>query len=384
MEGPGLGPGKAMRKSIIGAEYQIIDDEVDAEDELAMPIVTSDVTRPAPPKPRKTLSSVVPRPKTPRIGEQPTISAAEPSPSPSQMRLAVHIRSSPITPFTLINAPGSGEPSALATRMGRARGRPPKSQTPSGPATPDPRVGSGLGADNERPSSEVKKRGRPKGWKAGMRYTNDPNSRYLKGDVKAADSSHVHERSTGPKRRGRPPRPLEPSVRDKFLSAEPEFKPYKCEWVLSEGSPNKQPAICPAELHNLDTLRKHVLYVHGDRDPLTCRFVRCNDRSPPLRFDTDIEFQQHMEKKHFRAYLWHMGEGYQNNGIETLGKKAGELPTYLFDNDGSQVTPSVTAQRIENDMQRKDRKRKLRHLLIEQNENAPSEEEWKKQILGMA
>jgi hypothetical protein len=89
-----------------------------------------------------------------------------------------------------------------------------------------------------------------------------------------------------------------------------------------------------------------------------------------------------MEKKHFAAYLWHRGEGYQNYGIWTLKQESDKLPPYLFDKDGNQVSPSVMNQRLESDLEHKERKRRLRRLLYQQNENAPSEEEWKKQMLG--
>lgn len=132
----------------------------------------------------------------------------------------------------------------------------------------------------------------------------------------------------------------------------------------------------------MDTLRRHVFLVHGDEDPLICRFSHCKDHKPPPKFETEDEFERHMETKHFAVYLWHMGEGCQNNGIEILKNKPKTLPTYLFDEHGNQVTPSVTEQRLESDLQHKERKRKLRQLLYEQNENAPSEEEWRKQMLG--
>ncbi len=134
----------------------------------------------------------------------------------------------------------------------------------------------------------------------------------------------------------------------------------------------------------MDTLRRHVFLIHGDMDPLVCRFSHCKDRNPPLTFKTENEFQSHMEKNHFASYLWHLGEGCQNNGIWTLKSKPDKLPTYLFDEHGNQVTPSVADQRLESDLQHKERRRRLRKLLQQQSENAPSEEEWMKQMLGIA
>ncbi|KAI0466342.1 hypothetical protein F4859DRAFT_304613 [Xylaria cf. heliscus] len=396
MEGRGLGSGPTMSKTVITGNVDgTIKDEAEEQDELSMPIVISDVLKPARPKTRKTLSSVVGSPQTPnraRTGQQTALSEAEPSQSPSRMRLAVHIRSSPITPFTPINAPADRERSTLPTRLGRTRGRPARSQTPIRPPTPD--ALAGLGTNVEGSGSEPRKRGRPKGWKPGTPYSStEPHSRYRKRETRAAESQ-TQERSTGQdkgrgqnqdgKRRGRPPRPPEPSVREEYLRSKPEYIPYKCEWGLSEDSAKQESSICPAELQNMDTLRRHVFLIHGDGDPLICRFAHCKDRNPPLRFETDDEFEHHMETQHFAAYLWYMGEGYQNNGIETIKNKPKTLPTYLFDKHGNQVTPSVTDQRLETDLQHKERKRKLRQILYEQNENAPSEEEWMKQMLGIA
>ncbi|KAI0455143.1 hypothetical protein F5B21DRAFT_215245 [Xylaria acuta] len=395
MAGRGLGAGTTMRKTVITSYFgRAIKDEPEEEDELSMPMVTSDVLKPAQPKIRNSLSSVAGSPQTPssaRTGQQTALSEAEPSQSPPRTQLAVHIRSSPITPFTPINASASREPSTLPARLGRTRGRPAKSKTSMRP--PPPSLLTDLEANVEESSSEPRKRGRPKGWKPGTPYSTDPNSRYRKREMRAAEPQ-AQERSTGQdrgqgqkqeaKRRGRPPRPLEPSIRERYLRSKPEYIPYKCEWASSEDPAKQESSICPAELQNIDTLRRHVFHIHGDVDPLICRFSHCKDRNPPLRFETDDEFEHHMETKHFAAYLWHMGEGCQNNGIETLKNKPKTLPTYLFDKHGNQVTPSVTDQRLENDLQHKERKRKLRRLLYEQNENAPSEEEWVKQMLGIA
>ncbi|KAJ2985724.1 hypothetical protein NUW58_g5377 [Xylaria curta] len=366
------------------------------EDELSMPMVISDVFKPPQPRIGRPLSSVVADPQTPsstRPGQQTALSAAEPSPSPSQMQLAVHIRSSPITPFTPINASASRDPSTLPARLGRNRGRPARSQTPNGPPTPNPLTDLGVKAEALAPRSEPKKRGRPKGWKPGLPYTTDPNSRYRKKERRAAEAQG-QERATAEdkgrsqnqevKRRGRPPRPLEPSVREWYLRSSPDYIPFKCEWDLSKDSQQQGSVLCPAELQNMDTLRKHVFFIHGDGAPLICRFSHCKDHNPPPRFETEDEFKHHMETKHFAVYLWHLGEGYQNKGIESLKSKSKSLPAYLFDRKGNQVTPSVAGQRLESDIQRKERKRKLRKIWDQQNENAPTEEEWIKQMLGIA
>ncbi|KAI1422086.1 hypothetical protein F5Y12DRAFT_764357 [Xylaria sp. FL1777] len=355
-----------------------INNKDEEEDELAMPMITSDVLKPSQPVIKKTLSSMTGSPQTGSSGRMSQQTTAEPSQSPSRMRLAVHIRSSPVTPFTPINASATRDQFATPSAFGRARGPASTSQTPVRPPTRD--ALTSVGTKVEAPSSEAKKRGRPKGWKPGTPYTTDPNSRYRKRETRAAESQGETQEV---KRRGRPPRPPELSFRERYLQSNPYYVPFKCEWDLSKDSQQQQSSLCPAELQNMDTLRKHVFSVHGDMDPLVCRFSHCKDRKPPLRFETEDEFESHMETKHFASYLWHLGEGCQNNGIWTLKHKPDKLPAYLFDEHGNQVTPSVADQQLENDHQVKERRRKLRKLLQQQNENAPTEEEWIKQMLGM-
>jgi hypothetical protein len=220
-----------------------------------------------------------------------------------------------------------------------------------------------------------------------MPYSTDPNSKYRRREARRAEGQahgQIQGQSQEPKRRGRPSRPPETSVREQYLQSKPDYIAYKCEWDLSQNPHQNEPSICPAELQNMDTLRRHVFLVHGDADPLICRYSKCKDHDPALEFKTDEGFKDHMEKKHYASYLWHLGEGCRNNGIWTLRNKSSRLPAYLFDKNGIQVTPSIADQQLENDLQFKQRKRKLKKLLYQQNENAPSEEEWAKQMMGIA
>ncbi|KAI1322936.1 hypothetical protein F5Y16DRAFT_384973 [Xylariaceae sp. FL0255] len=374
----------------------------DDEDELSMPIVVSDIVQPGGlGRPRKLIKS---SPVTARDAWSPSqistsnidiskqtasAPAASPLKSPSQMRLAVHIRSSPIsTPFTPVNEQSSYAPAAttLASGTAKRRGRPPKSATPTAVSSASEAIES-MESRKGTPNTELKKRGRPKGW----RKLDAPGSTDAKRRRKPepADGSGQLQEA---KRRGRPPRPPDATVRERYLQANPEYTPYKCEWDISHKPRQQESPICPAELHNIDTLRRHVLYVHAgcnsdnhsQKDPplLVCRYSGCKDTVP--EFETRAEFERHLEKKHFAWYLWHMGDGPQNKGIWTLKEvTTNELPSYLFDADGVQITPSVRDQRVENDVEFRERKRKLKRLLYEQNENAPSEEEWIKQMLGI-
>ncbi|KAI0131083.1 hypothetical protein F4814DRAFT_404767 [Daldinia grandis] len=299
-----------------------------------------------------------------KVQESSTIVSASPLQPISQ--LAVHIRSSALS-------------SPSHTRQGQSIGTnqepqprrdPPIARGNVSVVLPSASVQHGIEGTNLQP----KKRGRPKGWrKAGNSYADK-----REGDtVNAKSNVPRKDPSKEPKRRGRPPRDPIPSVREWYLRSNVEYVPFLCEWRRSLEHP------CPAELQNMKTLRRHVFLVHGDEDPLVCQWGKCVARDTPIHFATQTEFEEHMEKVHFRSFVWHMGDGYQNEGIATLKRDADELPEYLFDADGNQVTPSITEQRLEDDQQYKERKRKLRRLLVQQDENALTEEEYTRQTLGL-
>ncbi|OTA90833.1 hypothetical protein M434DRAFT_397705 [Hypoxylon sp. CO27-5] len=291
------------------------------------------------------------------------------SPSPFQPRqtLAVHIKSSPVS-----------SPSH------RRRGRPPKDRSldvQSGaertPATS--RAPSSTQNEVEGSSPQQKKRGRPKGWRPGMSYT-DAIEGSSKTDSKPREPREPKKDQAGEqKRRGRPPRAVPPSAREQYLQTNAKYLPFLCEWKGSSGK------TCPAELQNMKTLRKHVLIVHGEdkEPPLVCRWGKCAGKNTPIEFPGQTEFEEHMEKEHFRSFVWYMGDGYNNEGISTLKRDADGLPKYLFDENGNQVTPSIRDQVFEDDQQHKERRRKVKRLLLLSNENAPTDEEYTRQTLGL-
>lgn len=117
----------------------------------------------------------------------------------------------------------------------------------------------------------------------------------------------------GYKRVGRPPiQPVEVVQRSIFCSEQACFAPFMCEWTG-----------CRAELQNMATLRKHVAVVHGrPAEALkTCRWRRCASREPPVQFkdntETDADgrtFLEHMEYQHLAPLEWHRGDGFVNTG----------------------------------------------------------------------
>lgn len=337
-------------------------------EDVTIPPVISDILQPSQNTSFKTpLSIYSNQPNSAReqkVQEPSTVISA--SPLQARPQLAVHIRSSaPSSP----SHTRQGQPIGISQEP-RPRRDPTTVRENISVVLPSASAQHGIEGTNFQP----KKRGRPKGWrKPGNSYADrrEGDTGDAKPNVPRKDPSKE------PKRRGRPPRDPIPSAREWYLRSNVEYVPFLCEWKR----PSEHP--CPAELQNMKTLRRHVFLVHGDEDPLVCQWGKCVARDTPIHFATQTEFEEHMEKAHFRSFVWHMGDGYQNEGIATLKRDADELPEYLFDGDGNQVTPSITEQRLEDDQQYKERKRKLRRLLIQQDENALTEEEYTRQTLGL-
>lgn len=87
-------------------------------------------------------------------------------------------------------------------------------------------------------------------------------------------------------------------------SPAPSYTMYPCHWEN-----------CPAELHSLETLKKHVRKHRGAVDGVyQCLWVDCSDSSKPLsdntqnedkekkrlKFKTDVEWAEHMESSHLK------------------------------------------------------------------------------------
>ncbi|KAK4190029.1 hypothetical protein QBC35DRAFT_491804 [Podospora australis] len=256
--------------------------------------------------------------------------------------------------------------------------------------------------ENNTPLIQPKKRGRPKGWK--------PGTPYSAGGQGSGSSTPRPVVKKPPGQRGRPARrpPKNPALtsRQLYLKLNPHFFSFGCEW---EG--------CPAQLHNLETLRRHILVVHGRPPPppamsesgsedgetekdderpekptdeqeqepsITCKWAKCSSSSSPTNQPPTYslpEFPAHVESAHIQPYLWHAGDGPQNtSGLRPLrvpDPATDPLPSYLFDEEGKlQLTPSVRDQQVENDEDRKRRQAKVYRVLQTQAENAPDEPEY--------
>ncbi|KAH8202144.1 hypothetical protein TruAng_003722 [Truncatella angustata] len=229
-------------------------------------------------------------------------------------------------------------------------------------------------------------RGRPKGSTNGMSHLAEFQATI--GAPKSGSgtpSGTASGAAAGAKKRGRPNKAPELSMRETYLKNEAKFPAFGCEWYDPFEYPGgEHGGTCPAELQNMETLRRHVYLVHGDKGaPNVCRWKKCGQQPEPKVFATYEEWREHMEKEHLIPYSWHMGDGIQNRGIETLEVKKDpeKLPDYLF-RDGLQVTPSIKDQQYEDTAGMLGRKRRLREIRRLAEENAPTELEFRAQLLG--
>ena len=116
--------------------------------------------------------------------------------------------------------------------------------------------------------------------------------------IPSRSPSIVNTPQTGSAKGGGPQKiPVHPGRR----TSQPLYKIYRCLWEQ-----------CPAELHSLETLKKHVRkHRENEAGFFLCLWANCYDgntsitdgsqaknRRQRLNFGSDTEWQEHMEKKH--------------------------------------------------------------------------------------
>ncbi|KAL8931137.1 MAG: hypothetical protein Q9208_000241 [Pyrenodesmia sp. 3 TL-2023] len=145
---------------------------------------------------------------------------------------------------------------------------------------------------------------------------------------------------TQPNRRGRP-RKSSPKASQQ---SSPIHRVYKCLWEH-----------CPAELHNLETLRKHVKK-HSDKlkdggGPFPCLWKGCgraarnedeedNEVEPerqPLKFANEDTWAKHMDRRHVSEYAWKFGDG-------PSIRSDSDMSDYLSDSAKRRATPVITKE----------------------------------------
>ncbi|KJZ78800.1 hypothetical protein HIM_01573 [Hirsutella minnesotensis 3608] len=126
----------------------------------------------------------------------------------------------------------------------------------------------------------------------------------------------------------------------------------------------------------------HVYIVHGGHEERwTCQWRRCAGCTPPRVFGSRDEFRAHVEQDHLVPLAWHVGDGPRNGPHGRRRKQPGEqgsdeeeVPDYLKDAQGQQVTPSIRGQELEDMATWRMNRRKLKELLMRRDENLPDED----------
>jgi hypothetical protein len=322
---------EADRESTIEAETNErnavdADDEGGSEDEGGAPL-TSDVP---PVTARASTTESTPAPSlSGRHGSTSQLVAVEidtnrgkpsrfrkPFPNPKRKSDRQSLPATATATVNVSNGKSSAKPSTRrhteAHQRATSSETPRKQQTPNMSATPIPDKPVGYAAfrsavtEYDENGNPIKRKGRPVGWrksvhsKAALAAAGGES-----GDGATPKSSAAQRTARGqavpsyapPKqRRGRPAKPV-------VEAKEPEvkFNVYKCEWED-----------CGAELHNIDTLRKHVLKLHGKKTvegDYECAWAGCFQEDEVTAFDDMATWMEHMESQHVKPITRKLGDG---------------------------------------------------------------------------
>lgn len=185
----------------------------------------------------------------------------------------------------------------------------------------------------------IKKLGRPVGWRKAI-HGKEAQNRLAGGEP--APSVKLK------KQPGRPRKSNGSVIAGSSEPVEPIYSTWKCAWDA-----------CGAELHNLATLRKHVIKIHGIPDAHGwhhCHWLGCHgikssldddddDRTahapPPLSFRSIHKWVEHVEAKHLLQLAQTLGDGPRGNLSESYDSEAASA-AYLSDaTTGRVVTPRL-------------------------------------------
>ena len=227
--------------------------------------------------------------------------------------------------------------------MPKKRGRPPLSNgsritsRPYGfedgaPHQPKQSATSNQGNSSERHRTHAAEQSNRTPRQASERNTADQQSSRGTGGSHTPISGYTAFRQTNlasdgtplPRKRGRPVgwrKAIHGSAATKTASAGGSLSvtPYKPRTSQSSAGPSVQYSVfkclwkgCEAELHNLETLRKHVQKLHGrpvSQGQWECRWDKCGGDEQRLHFSSQTLFAHHMEKQHLIPLAWKLGDG---------------------------------------------------------------------------
>jgi hypothetical protein len=102
-----------------------------------------------------------------------------------------------------------------------------------------------------------------------------------------------------------------------------------------------------------------------------------------VQFPGEKELERHLEERHLVPFSWHIGDGPRNSMVaaadsrkrKTDSDEDEDIPDYLKDASGHQVTPSIKGQAVEDYVTWRSNRVKLKQLLLERDRNLPSEDE---------
>lgn len=200
----------------------------------------------------------------------------------------------------------------------RRRGRPPGSKNLASPTSSGPPAGQF--AVPTRPKSSANTTPARSGLRnASTPCENQPFAVVIETNSPSINSSFAPGRGAGIQRK-RKSESREPIRRTRgrpstASRAEPSYKVYDCQWQD-----------CKAELHNLETLRKHIRKVHRAKAAfggIPCLWADCGkvsfvqDRKTGshtrvhhhLDFGSEALWDEHMDRKHLEAFAWGYGDG---------------------------------------------------------------------------
>ena len=209
----------------------------------------------------------------------------------------------------VVRVPGlaSGEDQNSSTTP-RSRGRPPGSANKSAASETGPKkrgrpVGSGT-PNRGRPSG----RGRPISYRTEVPEDGIGILMPSRSPSASSHFSHVEAIPDVEKRK---------KGRKSRQAVTPSFQVFKCQWLG-----------CGSELHNLETLRKHVFKIHGKAESsdgetgveavqkkIPCLWIGCEQEgvfsstTGIMKFEDRDSWKAHVERAHLETVAWELGDG---------------------------------------------------------------------------
>ncbi|KAJ4367465.1 hypothetical protein N0V83_007048 [Neocucurbitaria cava] len=219
-------------------------------------------------------------------------------------------------------------------------GRPPRHSFPNStsPTTPKrPTSSAGMSVSAPRPSSPAagvgysafrsateygpdgqplpKKRGRPVGWRKAIHGSSTAQARPSPNGHTGPVTQHQPSQPSSVRNvRFNGDEPIPINSRSSSVAARPQYQLYQCKWQE-----------CKADLHNLETLKKHVFKVHRKathHNTLECLWEKCGKDAIhlprtnmtigehiPHSFDLESDWRNHIQQNHIRPLSWELGDG---------------------------------------------------------------------------